>query len=174
MNTHHRVFALLFPLALAHCSNEAYQEPTSTVTGASLELDPDLDADSGAPLPIVVGQPWIVGSQMLVSSIDCGDTDNFSVSQYYTCTTVSDRPVQFDVVSVSCDDDACEVLQQEPWGGDGTPLYYDVNFTILVKSTSTTLHVTTQMTGNPAVTAQQDYPIAASLPLLQPPVRPRG
>jgi len=175
MNTHHRVFALLFPLALAHCSYQTGPEASSTPTTASLQLDPTLDADSGAPLPVVVDQPWVVGAQMLVSFVDCGNPDNFSISNEYVCTTESAKPVQFDVVSASCDDGACEILAQEPMGGyEGAPVYYSVNFTVLVKAPTTTLHVTVQMTDNPSVTAQQDFAISATPPVLQPPARPRG
>ncbi|HEY3820584.1 MAG TPA: hypothetical protein VGL81_25635 [Polyangiaceae bacterium] len=164
MNAYRNVFALVLPLALAHCSMPSSPAASSTVSSESIQFAPTLDAASGQPLPVVVGEPWVVGAQLLVSYVECGDSDDFSVSQDYVCTTRSPAPVAFDVVSASCDDDLCEIKSLDKLGDESSGVYPMVSFTVVVKAPSATLHVTAQMTGNPSVMAEQDLAISASLP----------
>jgi hypothetical protein len=142
MNSHRflPVLLVLAPAVLTHCTaNTTHPDPNNTSPAAAMTLDQPFDPATGNTAWGVVGQPMNVDIAMTQTGPgSCTDSD---MDGYSEVCGGPNTPLAFDLTSLGCDDDQCDVTQIQVGtltDAYGRPVLGDV-VTLVPKSTHVTL-----------------------------------
>jgi hypothetical protein len=165
MNLHRFLpaFLVVAPAFLAHCAmgtNPTRPDPDNASPAAAMSIDQPLDA-SGRTAWGVVGQPMTV--QLSMTQTGPGTCTEYSIDGPHEECTGPDTPLAFQLSSLACDDDLCDVTGIQVGtltDAYGRPLLGDI-VTIVPRSTAATLRAT-GTSGSFTASASLDLSVATS------------
>jgi len=145
MNPHRFLPVLLVvgPALLTHCTlDPTHPDPGNTSPTAAMTVEQPVDPATGSTAWGVVGQPMTVDLYMLQTGPGTCTDYNFDGNQE-VCSGPN-TPLAFELTSLGCDDDLCDVTQIEVGtlkDGYGNPLRGDV-VTLVPRSAAITVRAT--------------------------------
>ena len=137
------VLLVVAPVLLTHCTlDPTHPDPNNTTAAAAMTVEQPLDPATGNTAWGTVGQPMTVDIYMVQTGP--GTCTDYNFGGYHEECSGPNTPLAFDLASLGCDDDLCDVTGIEVGtlkDAYGNSLKGDV-VTLVPRSATVTLRAT--------------------------------